>query len=330
MITTDKAYQIYSFDCDCGHEIKFASGQPSGEIEYFICPLCNKLNSGRIPANAPKYSYKAQAETTAIRRSIFDVFDEFKMSMTVRQVYYQAVTRGTIDKTEAGYNKIQQQLLQLRRQGLLPYSLIADNSRRFMKPKSYNSLESALNEWLQYYRVNLWKNKAVHVEIWLEKDALSGIFGDVTYDYDVPLYVARGFSSESFLYKASEDIKRIGKETFVYFFSDYDPSGITLSNKVRDQLPKFGVNINFERVALDEYQIDLWNLPTRPTKESTHSKNFEGESCELDAINPHQLKELVKGCVLRHLSQKDIEIIQSEEYVHRQSLKQVTTLLGMQ
>jgi hypothetical protein len=50
---------------------------------------------------------------------------------TVRQLYYQAEVRGApgIDKTEGGYNKVQRQVLALRRTGRLPYTDIADLTR---------------------------------------------------------------------------------------------------------------------------------------------------------------------------------------------------------
>ena len=36
---------------------------------------------------------------------------------TVRQVFYQATVRGLVEKTEAGYGKVQRQLVDLRRAG---------------------------------------------------------------------------------------------------------------------------------------------------------------------------------------------------------------------
>ena len=46
----------------------------------------------------------------------------------------------------------------------------------------------------------LWNEADSYVEIWLEKDALAGVVYPVTSMYDVPLMVARGYASLSFLY----------------------------------------------------------------------------------------------------------------------------------
>jgi len=39
---------------------------------------------------------------------------------TVRQVFYQATVRGLIEKSEAGYGKVQIALVALRRSGVIP------------------------------------------------------------------------------------------------------------------------------------------------------------------------------------------------------------------
>jgi hypothetical protein len=47
-----------------------------------------------------------------------------------------------------------------------------------------------------------------YVEVWLEKDALSGVVLPVTSMYDVPLMVARGYASLSFLHSAAARSRR--------------------------------------------------------------------------------------------------------------------------
>ena len=63
----------------------------------------------------------------------------------------------------------------------------------------------------------------------LEKDALTGVVGDITEEYDVPLLVTRGFSSLSFIHGLAEDINvyaDYGVTTYVYALGDWDPSGV--------------------------------------------------------------------------------------------------------
>ena len=120
--------------------------------------------------------------------------------VTVRGLYYQAEVAGLpgIDKTESSYNKIQRQVLELRREGKMAYECIADATRWMRKSKSYNNIEDALRETARLYRRNLWRDSDDYVEVWCEKDALAGVIFPVTDLYDVPLMVARGYSSETF------------------------------------------------------------------------------------------------------------------------------------
>ena len=94
---------------------------------------------------------------------------------TVRQVYYQASVRGVVDKTEQGYKMVVSALSEMRLRGRLPWVWIADNTRWQRRPTTYNSVEDALEETAAFYRKSLWNEADVYVEIWLEKDALSGV-----------------------------------------------------------------------------------------------------------------------------------------------------------
>ena len=71
------------------------------------------------------------------------------------------------------------QLVKLRKSGDLPYGWIADNTRWMRKPDTHGDLETMLRETSALYRRQLWRNQNAYVEIWLEKDALSGVLYDV-------------------------------------------------------------------------------------------------------------------------------------------------------
>ena len=129
--------------------------------------------------------------------------------MTVRQVFYQATVRGLVEKAESGYGKVQADLTVMRRARELPYDWLADNTRWQRKPRTFDSVEDALRNTAAFYRKALWNDADSYVEIWLEKDALAGVVYPVTSMYDVPLMVARGYASLSFLYSAAEAINEL-------------------------------------------------------------------------------------------------------------------------
>jgi hypothetical protein len=247
--------------------------------------------------------------------------------MTVRQVFYQMVSRGVIAKTEAQYKQTVCRLLtQLRRAGVLPYEWIADNTRLQRKPHSFQDLNDALEFTAQTYRRALWGEQGVYVEVWCEKDALSGILYGVTSKYDVPLMISRGFSSLSFLHSAGEFLSELEVPAYLYYFGDHDPSGVEIDRKIEAEIRGFApdAEIYFERVAVKREQILSMRLPTRPTKTTdSRSKSFEGESVELDAIPPSALRDLCRICIEQHIDSELLERTKHIEEKEREIVRQI-------
>jgi hypothetical protein len=272
-----------------------------------------------------------KAEVGARRAALFDIVAEMK-PMTVRQVFYQATVRDLIDKSEVGYNKVQTDLVQMRKAGVLRYDWLADNTRWQRKPDTFDSVEQALQDTARFYRKSLWNDADCYVEIWLEKDALAGVISPVTYMYDVPLMVARGYASLSFLHSAAEYIASLDVPTYIYHFGDFDPSGVNAGEKIEQTLKEMAAEaeIHFERVAVTPEQIDQWILPTRPTKASdSRSKGFGDISVELDAITPEDLRALVQIVIEQHLPKRQFDILKAAEASERDIIKRLVGGLSL-
>src|SRR5436305_11265476 len=108
-------------------------------------------------------------------RAAGDDVVEAQRPMTVRQVFYRGVGFGHWDKTEKEYNTVQRLLADMRRNGDMPFSWIADGTRWQRKPQTHDSVESALRDTADFYRRALWSSQPWYVEAWLEKDALAGV-----------------------------------------------------------------------------------------------------------------------------------------------------------
>jgi hypothetical protein len=277
--------------------------------------LDEEVSGEGAPASRIKRGRASKAEIQDRRQALYDIVDEQK-PMSVRGAFYQGSVRDIVEKTEPGYGKVQRTLVSMRRDGMLPYDWLADNTRWQRKPTTYNGIEQAIRETARLYRRNLWADAGCYVEIWLEKDALSGVIYPVTDMYDVPLMVARGYSSLSFLYGAAEHIRTLDVPAFIYHLGDYDPSGVDAGNKIERDLREFAPNaeIHFERLAVNPDQIRAWNLPSRPTKKTdSRAKNFGDISVELDAIAPDQLRRLVNDAILRHVDPQRLVAIYAAE-----------------
>jgi hypothetical protein len=243
--------------------------------------------------------------------------------MTVRQAFYQATVHGIVEKSEAGYSKVQTDLAIMRRAGDLPYDWLADNTRWQRKPRSFDSIEDALADTARLYRKALWVDADAYVEVWLEKDALSGVIYPITALYDVPLMVARGYASLSFLHSSAEYINELDVPVFIYHLGDFDPSGVNAGEKIEQTLKEMapGADITFERIGVTPWQISAWNLPTRPTKSSdTRSKGLGEISVELDAITPGHLRDLVERAINKHLPQDQLRVLKIAEKDERRQL----------
>lgn len=243
--------------------------------------------------------------------------------MTVRQVFYQATVRDLVPKTEAGYRMVQTDLANMRKDGILPYDWLADNTRWQRKPQTFSNPADALELTARFYRKALWDDIEAYVEIWLEKDALSGVVMPITEKFDVPLMVARGYASLSFLHSAARYINSVGKPVFVYHLGDYDPSGVNAAQTIKTTLREMApdADFHFERLAVLPEQINAWNLPTRPTKRTdSRSKSFGEVSVELDAISPGNLRNIVEAAINRHLPKREFDVLLAAEESERSAL----------
>lgn len=213
----------------------------------------------------------------------------------------------------------------------MPYDWLADNTRWQRKPRTFGGVAQALQETARFYRKALWTDVDCYVEIWLEKDALAGVVYPVTSMYDVPLMVARGYASLSFLHTAAEYINALDVPSYIYHLGDYDPSGVNAGEKIEETLTKLApdAEISFARIAVTPDQIRGWDLPTRPTKVSdSRARGFGNISVELDAIEPDRLRKLVQTAIEAHLPAQQFEILKITEASERTLIQQLVSGLG--
>jgi hypothetical protein len=251
--------------------------------------------------------------------------------VTVRGLYYQAEVHGVpgIDKDDRGYDKIQRQVLHLRREGRLAYSDIADATRWMRKPTTHDGAGAALRDTARFYRKALWRDAAEVVEVWCEKDALAGVIYPVTDLYDVPLMVTRGFSSETFCFEAVEAREGDPRPYHVYYLGDFDRSGRDAARSLHEKLERFAdekdVPVIFEQIAVNERQIRDLGLPTRePKRTSAADRKWPfGFACELDAIPPDYMRDLVREAIDRHLPADQLQILKVAEESERAVIRQL-------
>ena len=278
-----------------------------------------------------KSARRTKADVTAIRDAIVRVIED-DPPMTVRQVFYQLVARGAIEKSEEQYQGTVIRLMTtMRISGDLPFSWVVDESRRVRITRTFDGVEDAIEQTARFYRRSALAQSSDYLEIWVEKDALAGVLWDVTSEYDVPLMVSRGMPSLTFLHSSAQAIRRAaerGKRSFIYQFGDHDPSGVLIPQNIERRLSEMCERLDcpppiVRRVALTEAQIRRCRLPTRPTKRkgNSHAKDFVGRSVELDALPPHALRDMVRLVIEQHISPAATLALREAENSERKLLR---------
>jgi hypothetical protein len=262
------------------------------------------------------------------RAALYKICQE-QSPITVRGVFYQAEVNYPqfIAKTANGYDMVAADLGKMRKSGELPYDWIVDNTRNVIRPHAYESISSALLEIANNYRADLWKDKDCLVQVWLEKDALSGVIEQVTLAYGVPLMVARGYSSLSFLHQQAAALDGEERPVFCYLLGDFDPSGVNAHESIEFTLGDMApyVAFHFERLGVTPAQINKWHLPTRVTKDTDSRAGKWGNqpSVELDAIEPAKLRKLVENAINKHMTADERDELQQNDEHARESIRRL-------
>jgi hypothetical protein len=275
---------------------------------------------------------RGRAEIAAIRTAIHDVLKN-DHPQTVRQVFYQLVTRNVVEKTENEYQRTVIRLLaEMRLADQVDWDWIVDETRQSKITQTFDSVTDALRDTAQFYRRSALRESDVYIEVWSEKEALAGIIYEAASDYDVPVEVSKGMPSLTQIWgtaRAVINAARHGKRSYIYQFGDWDPTGCLIPKSLERRLHEFCTKYGcrflpvVERIALTKEQIEQYRLPTRPTKlkGNPHAKDFKGRSVELDALPSRILRQLVTECIERHITSEQVSILRTTEDSERELIE---------
>lgn len=254
--------------------------------------------------------------------------------LTLRQAYYQLVSRDIIPNTAKEYAKLSKLLTIGRMSGIVDWSSIEDRGRQPRLPYYVSGVRGALEDTIDQYRINRQQGQENYVEVCIEKDALSSIFSRVTNQYHVRLLVNKGYSSCSAMYNIYERIMNAYKQgatkATILYFGDHDPSGIDMIRDVEDRVSEMlGKGSNKElikemlenaggyvdenedgeldispifkvkQLALNMKQVRAYEPPENPAKiddprAKNYIENYGDSSWELDALQPSVLVDICK------------------------------------
>lgn len=270
---------------------------------------------------------------------INDIIVEYQdqgYKLTLRQLYYQLVSRDVIPNKLSEYSKLSTLLKEGRMGGVVDWDAIEDRLRQPSSPSSWDTPQDAMYSLIQQYSLPRMKGQGNYIEVWVEKDALSGVLKRITEKYHIPILVNRGYSSASAMFDAYNRFKNgiqeiinnedsDGANVIIFYLGDFDPSGMDMIRDVEDRIREFAKRdyeyspLEVIPIALTKEQIKKYNPPPNPAKRTDpRAKGFIAEhgatSWEVDALPPNVLNALLEKAIKQRIDIKKYnEIVDREE-----------------
>ncbi|WP_242890751.1 hypothetical protein [Actinomadura litoris] len=222
--------------------------------------------------------------------------------LTLRQLYYQFVSRGWIPNTQRDYKRLGSIISDARLAGVMDWHHIIDRTRHLRGLAHWESPREIVDAIAYQFRTDCWADQPTRPEVWIEKDALAGVIERVCNGLDVPYFSCRGYTSSSELWSAAQRLRgygMAGQQPVVIHLGDHDPSGLDMTRDIRDRLALFGADVEVRRIALTMEQVEHYAPPPNPAKitdsrASGYIRRFGTSSWELDALDPATLSTLIE------------------------------------
>lgn len=246
-------------------------------------------------------------------KAVNEVIQQYTIRLTVRQIYYRLISPPyqLFPNTIQNYKGMDSILTRAREKEDVDWRRIEDRARTtiggdhgYDGPIEYvGTIGQMITE--RYYSKKMWDNQPIMLEVWVEKDALSSLFEQVLSRFNVLVFPSRGYSSFTKVMEAIEDrFSEVDKPITILHFTDHDPSGLNMTEDLQKRIEKYsrGSDIEVRRVMLATDQVRKYGLAPNPTKKAdsrspSYVAQYGDECWELDAVDPTELQNLVRGFV---------------------------------
>lgn len=243
-----------------------------------------------------------------------EIIDEYAaqgFDLTLRQLYYQFVSRDLLANRQREYKRLGSIVNDARLAGLIDWERIVDRTRELKKNNHWESPAEIVQACAKQFRIDRWATQPVRPEVWIEKDALIGVIEGVCRELDVSYFSCRGYTSQSEMWTAAQRLIEYtveGQTPIIIHLGDHDPSGLDMTNDIERRMTLFFEHEGWDppevrRIALNMDQVEEYGPPPNPAK-ITDSRaeaciNKHGtESWELDALEPGVMADLIRHEVL--------------------------------
>lgn len=249
--------------------------------------------------------------------------------LTLRQLYYQLVSRDIIPNKKSEYAKLSHLLKNGRMAGVVDFEAIEDRIRVPRRPYWVTGIPGALDDTIRQYRLNRQEGQDVYIECFSEKDAISNILYRITSFYHIYLIINRGYSSCTAMHDAHKRFENHDNNIILYL-GDHDPSGLDMIRDIRDRLEEFGSTLEVVPVALTTAQVRQYDPPPNPAKITDprakwYIQEYGNTSWEVDALEPDVLHSLLREQIESRIDMDLFQDILDQEEEDKEELRTFVT-----
>lgn len=264
---------------------------------------------------------------------IIDDYLSQGLRLTLRQLYYQLVTRNAIVNREQDYKNLGTLVSDARLAGLMDWEAIEDRVRQPRRASEFANLDELVQAALDSYRLPRWATQKRYAELWVEKDALAGVLEPLSREYHVTLMVNRGYSSQSAMYESAQRFMATDKPGVLFYLGDHDPSGEDMVRDIQARLDLFGADVTVIKIALTRAQVDQYQPPPNPAKitdsrAAAYIALHGPSSWEVDALPPNVLADIVRAAFRAVVDVRAMNVIKRQETADKARLREALASLN--
>jgi hypothetical protein len=221
---------------------------------------------------------------------------------SIRHVFYRMTDPRLpfpVEKSDAGYNMVQNLMVKMRRGGRLRYDWLTDASRQGYFTNTYTNKADFIRNISGFYRGDLWAHSDYYCEVWVESRSLAGVIRGLCEEMAVSLYPAGGFSSLTFAFEAARYLNRqaAGREAIIFYIGDYDPAGVLIDVSIERELREHldpAITLDFRRIGITPEQIVEYGLPEKPRKKGDKRAQHVEHTVEAEAMPAGVMRQLLR------------------------------------
>lgn len=290
-------------------------------------------------------SWRPYRKSQIMLAQVQQILDEYSehLPLTVRQIYYRMIAAYRHPKGKQFTSTLYDLLVNARRAEAIPFDAIRDDGIMgggYWYPDLGSHLRYVDRE-LRNYEPDRQAEQDVRIEAWCEAAGMLPQLRRVCEEYSIPVYSCGGFNSLTAIRQIVDTARAGRRDTVVLHLGDYDPSGVSIYERVIADVSAFleedAPEIGFSgvRVALTAEQIVEHKLPMDPitTKDSRSMawrRAGRTEKCELEALPPDVIAAELRACIEENIDMGVRAQALVRELEEREALKSLPSVISLE